>query len=119
MVREAYDSRALRGMFGNGDGNLYEGPCCVPRSRLAQRVREHPVLNARFLARLNTVVREVWSDAAMQARAEAVRTVIESAPRDDARVRVELKDFQARFPLQLELFRGRRVLLEGLLPSEP
>jgi hypothetical protein len=230
VVREAYDKRALRGMFGDGGGNLYEGPCCVdfaaplgspaeldlkdeqeegrsredlralaaivetapddtleqqleavldvdafltgyalevalahwdgyvlnlnnyyvyhrprdgrfvflphgmdqlmdrpdldplqePRSRLAQRVREHPALNARFLARLNTVVREVWNDAAMQARAEAVRGVIESAPRGDPRVHVELKDFQARFPVQLELFRGRRVLLEGLLPpSEP
>ncbi|REG32059.1 CotH protein [Archangium gephyra] len=230
VVREAYDKRALRGMFGNGSGNLYEGPCCVdfaaplgspalldlkdeqeegrtredlralaaivetapddtleqkleavldvdafltgyalevalahwdgyalnlnnyyvyhrprdgrfvflphgmdqlmdrpdldpfqvPRSRLAQRVREHPSLNARFLARLSTVLREVWSDAAMQARADAVHAVITSAPRDDPRVRVELEDFQARFPLQLELFRGRRVLLEGLLPpSEP
>jgi hypothetical protein len=230
VVREAYDKRALRGMFGDGGGNLYEGPCCVdfaaplgspdqldlkdeqeegrtredlqalaaivetapddtleqqleavldvdawltsyalevalahwdgyalnlnnyylyhrprdgrfvflphgmdqlmdrpdldplqvPRSRLAQRVREHPALNARFLARLDTVVREVWNDAAMQARAEAVRDVIESAPRGDPRLRVELKDFQERFPVQLELFRGRRVLLEGLLPtSEP
>jgi spore coat protein CotH len=229
VVREAYDKRALRGMFGNGSGNLYEGPCCVdfaaplgsptsldlkdeqedgrtradlealaaivetvpdgtleqeleavldvdawltsyalevalahwdgyalnlnnyylyhrprdgrfvflphgmdqlmdrpdldpfqvPRSRLAQRVREHPSLNARFLARLDTVVREVWSDAAMQARAEAVRAVLETAPRDDGRARVELEDFEARFPVQLELFRSRRVFLEGLLPSEP
>jgi hypothetical protein len=229
VVREAYDKRALRGMFGNGGGNLYEGPCCVdfaaplgspalldlkdeqedgrtredlqalaaivetapdgtleqeleavldveawltsyalevalahwdgyalnlnnyyvyhrprdgrfvflphgmdqlmdrpdldpfqlPRSRLAQRVREHPSLNARFLARLNTVVREVWSDAAMEARAEAVRAVIETAPSDDARVRVELEDFQARFPLQLGLYRGRRAFVEGLLPPQP
>ncbi|HEX5748679.1 MAG TPA: CotH kinase family protein [Archangium sp.] len=226
VVREAYDKRALRGMFGNGNGNLYEGSCCVdfaaplgspalldlkdeqeegrtredlqvladivetapddtleqqleavldvdawltsyalevalahwdgyalnlnnyylyhrpgdgrfvflpqgmdqlvdqpeldpfqvPQSRLAQRVLEHPSLKARFLARLHTVVREVWSDEAMQARAEAVHTVIESVPYDDARVREELEDFQARFPLQLELFRGRRILLEGLLP---
>lgn len=94
-------------------------PFQVPRSRLAQRVREHPSLNARFLARLNRVVREAWNEPAMQTRAEAVRTVIETAPRDDARVRVELEDFKARFPIQLELFRGRRVFLEGLLPPEP
>jgi len=229
VVREAYDKRALRGLFGNGGGNLYEGPCCVdfaaplgsptlldlkdeqedgrtredlqalaaivetapdgmleqeleavldveawltsyaldvalahwdgyalnlnnyyvyhrprdgrfvflphgmdqlmdrpeldpfqvPRSRLAQRVREHPSLNARFLTRLNTVVREVWSAAAMQARADEVRAVLETAPRDDPRVRVELMDFQARFPLQLGLYRGRRVFVEGLLPPEP
>jgi hypothetical protein len=229
VVREAYDQRALRGMFGDGDGNLYEGPCCVDfaaplgspaaldlkdeqedgrtredlealaaivertpddaleqeleavldvdawltsyaldvalahwdgyflnlnnyyvyhrprdgrfvflphgmdqlmdrpdldpfqvaRSRLAQRVREHPSLNARFLSRLSTVVREVWNEPVMQARADAVRAVIESAPRDDARVRVELRDFEARFPVQLELYRGRRVFLEGLLPPEP
>ncbi|HYO53521.1 CotH kinase family protein [Archangium sp.] len=229
VVREAYDKQTLRGMFGNGSGNLYEGSCCVdfaaplgspalldlkdeqeegrtredlealaavvekapddaleqklealldvdayltsyalevalahwdgyslnlnnyyvyhrprdgrfvflphgmdqlmdrpeldpfqvPRSRLAQRVREHPSLNARFLARLNTVVRAVWNDPAMRARADAVRAVIETAPRDNARVRQELEDFEALFPVQLEQFLGRRVFLEELLQSEP
>jgi hypothetical protein len=90
-------------------------PLQVPRSRLAQRVRAHPALDARFRAQLGRVVRELWDEQAMRTRAEAVRTVLESAPQDDARVRVELRDFQALFPTQLERFRGRRALVEQLL----
>jgi hypothetical protein len=92
-------------------------PLEEPRARLARRVREHPSLNARFHAHLARVVREVWDEQALAARAHSVRTVLETAPRDDPRVRVELEDIKKALPAQLERFRERRAFLEQVLQS--
>ena len=63
-------------------------------------------------------MREVWDDQTLEARAHALRAFIETAPRQDARVRVELEDFEKALPAQLQRFRERRAFVERLLQSQ-
>ena len=94
-------------------------PFQVPRARLPQRMREHPLLNARFRAHLAWLVTEAWDETAMRARAETVRAVLETAPQDDGRVRLELEDFRELFPVHLDRFSRQRAFLEELLEATP
>jgi spore coat protein H len=90
-------------------------PLQEPRSRLTRRIWEHPSLNARFRERLLQVVREVWDEPSLREQAEAVRALVETTPRQDARVRRELEDFRGASSDQVQRFEERRVFLEELL----
>jgi ketosteroid isomerase-like protein len=90
-------------------------PFQEPRPRLARRIWAHPSLNARFRARLSQVVRDVWDEPSLREQVDAVRAVLETSPRQSARVRLELADFQETATHQLQRFQERRVLVEERL----
>jgi spore coat protein CotH len=90
-------------------------PFQEPRPRLAWRIWAHPSLNARFRARLSQVVRDVWDEPSLREQVDAVRAVLETSPRQSARVRLELADFQEAATHQLQRFQERRVLVEERL----
>ncbi len=93
-------------------------PFQEPLSRLPWRIWAHPALNARLRARMLQVVREVWDEPSLRERAEAVRAVLETSPRQSGRVRLELADFQGAARDQLQRFEERRVFIEALLTQQ-
>ncbi len=84
---------------------------------ISGRIRAAPALNARFRARVGTLIRSAWIPSDMLARIDRVVAVLHQATDTSKGVTAELKKFDEFVPRWREMVMARKAFVESVAPA--